>query len=76
MVLYSILELENHRVGTSVIIAAWKRLSLVYHPDKAPEEEREEANARTAQLNGAKEVLADVARRVQYHEDGKLPWDA
>ena len=75
MALYEVLEIEDWSVGDNVILAAYRALALVHHPDKVPEEEKEAATAKMQKLNGAKEVLTSMVSRVQYHRTGQLPWD-
>ena len=73
MALYDVLELEDWNVGRDAILAAYRALALVHHPDKVSEEKKEAATAKMQELNGAKEVLTSMASRLQYHRTGQLP---
>ena len=75
MELYEILELSDWNVGADAILAAYRKLVLIWHPDKVCEEEQEAATAMMQDLNGAKEVLMDAVRRREYHQTGALPWN-
>lgn len=75
MELYEILELREWGVCVDVILAAYRKLVLIWHPDRVCKEEQEVATAMMKKLNGAKEVLADPARRREYHQTGTLPWN-
>lgn len=52
----------------AVVRAAYKALSQIHHPDRHPEGNRAEANARMAEINAAYEVLSDKDRRKAYDE--------
>ncbi|KAH6629201.1 DnaJ domain-containing protein [Boeremia exigua] len=74
MTLYNVLELENWRATEEEIKAAYKKLARNNHPDKVPEEQREDATQLMQTVNAAKEVLLDSKRRRAYHRNAKLPW--
>lgn len=54
-----------------VIERAYKALSLKYHPDQAPAQQREEATRRMQRINEAYRVLRDPESRRRY--DATLP---
>ncbi len=72
---YALLGLSEKNAACSDqdIKTAYKRLSLLYHPDKAPMEEREDAEALYKAMQEAYEKLSDPARRRAY--DSELPFD-
>lgn len=74
MVLYDLLELSDRTASSKAIKAAYKRVALKNHPDKASPEETEAAHARMLKINAARDVLLDVRSRKKYDKDGKLPW--
>ena len=45
---------------------AYHKLAVLYHPDKVPEEEREEADAKFKAVAAAYEVLSDEDKRAKY----------
>jgi DnaJ-class molecular chaperone len=55
-------------------MTAWRQKALMVHPDRAREEEREDATVLMQQVNAAAEVLSNWTSRRQYHVDGVLPW--
>ncbi len=57
-----------------VIERAYKALSMKYHPDKVPSQERERATLRMQQINEAYQTLRDSAKRRRY--DLTLPADS
>ena len=63
--------LQVHRTAhPDVIQAAYRRLALLYHPDRNPSNE---ATAMMARLNEAYEVLSDPKRRAKYDREQELP---
>jgi|GEM_PF-3129950 len=60
--LYEILEV-HHRARQEVIQAAYRRLSLIYHPDQNKSPDAEE---RMKELNEAYAILTDPAKRSAY----------
>jgi DnaJ-class molecular chaperone len=67
---YRVLQVSRH-AEPEVIERAYKALALKYHPDRAPEEERDKATRRLQSVNEAYGVLSDAAKRKAY--DGTLP---
>lgn len=64
---YDILGVATH-ADQRVIKAAFKVLAQAHHPDRLPEEQRAEANARMQEINEAFTVLSDPSRRRRYDE--------
>ncbi len=64
---YRVLEVDS-RASREVIDKAYRVLSLRYHPDLQPAEERAAANLKMQQLNRSYAVLADPSRRREYDE--------
>lgn len=62
---YDILEIESSAT-TAEVRQAFKKLALVYHPDKRPEAERTDAANNFKLLQAAYEVLSDPAARKCY----------
>ena len=63
--------LQVHRTAhPDVIQAAYRRLALLYHPDRNPSDE---ATAMMARLNEAYEVLSDPKRRAKYDREQEIP---
>ncbi|CCE86824.1 Piso0_005338 [Millerozyma farinosa CBS 7064] len=63
--LYEILEVEESASVTE-IRKAYRKLALKYHPDKATEENREEAEIKFKEISHAYEVLIDDDKRREY----------
>ena len=74
LVLYNLLGLESWKVDNDEIKAAYRRVAVINHPDKAAQEDKELATTRMQQINAAKDILLDSACRTKYHETGKLPF--
>ncbi|CBX96156.1 hypothetical protein IAQ61_001329 [Plenodomus lingam] len=74
MELYSILGLSDFDVGSEEITAAYRRAAFEHHPDRANENNREEATVAMQQLNAARDLLLNEGSRRQYHIDGRVPW--
>lgn len=49
---------------------AYKKLALKYHPDKAPEEKKQEYEDKFKEINEAAAVLGDEKKRQQYDQFG------
>lgn len=71
--LYTVLSLDNS-ANLEEIKKAYRRLALMYHPDKhvnSPEETRTEASTKFQQVGFAYTVLSDEKRRVRYDKTGR-----
>ncbi len=64
---YEIIDIEPTATEKE-IIKQFKKQMLKYHPDKAPEDKREEYHAIAVQLNQAKEILTDPEKRKAFDE--------
>ncbi|KAF2713898.1 DnaJ-domain-containing protein [Pleomassaria siparia CBS 279.74] len=74
LVLYNLLEVKNWKASEEEIKVAYRHVALLFHPDKATQEDQELATVYMQHINAAKEVLLDGVRRAEYHRTGKLPW--
>ena len=70
--LYEILQVHPS-AHPEVILAAYRRLTLLYHPDKNPSDEAAEM---LAQLNQAYEILGDSEKRAEYDRNRAAQWNA
>lgn len=75
-ILYTVLKLDDWQATEQEIKVAYRKIAAHIHPDKASEEQREDATHTMQTVNAAKEVLLDSKRRRAYHRSGKLPWSA
>jgi DnaJ-class molecular chaperone len=73
-VLYNVLELDNWNATGEQIKNAYRKIAVEYHPDKVAADQREAATHVMQNVNAAKDVLMNDARRRAYHRNGKLPW--
>jgi len=62
---YRILEVHQE-ASPDVIERAYKALARKYHPDSCPPEQLVSATLKMQELNEARHVLADPARRAEY----------
>lgn len=67
---YKILEVDC-QASREVIEKAYKALSLKYHPDKSPADEREAATRKWLEIRDAYEILSDGSRRAAYDASRK-----
>lgn len=66
---YEILGVE--RSSTSVEIKkAYRKLALSHHPDKVPEDQREESEIKFKEISAAYEILIDEDKRANYDQYG------
>lgn len=66
---YEILGVE--RSSTSVEIKkAYRKLALSHHPDKVPEDQREESEIKFKEISAAYEILIDETKRANYDQYG------
>ena len=68
---YSILGLSKNAKPKD-IKSAYRKLALQFHPDKVPDEEKEEAEDKFIQVSEAYAVLSDVEKRKIYDKYGKI----
>ena len=71
--LYAVINLERS-AGVEDIKRSYRRLALVYHPDKhatANQQAKEEASIKFQQIGFAYAVLSDKKRRARYDSTGK-----
>ncbi|KAK4128424.1 DnaJ-domain-containing protein [Parathielavia appendiculata] len=66
---YEVLGLER-TASPDEIKSAYRKAALKTHPDKAPQDEKDEAKERFQQVAFAYAVLSDPARRKRYDETG------
>jgi curved DNA-binding protein CbpA len=66
--LYEILEVTPS-ANLQDIKKAYRRLALVYHPDRNPDSEKETATVKFRQVNEAYEILSDADQRRQYDSE-------
>src|SRR5438105_1006862 len=62
---YEILEIEKTATPEE-IKQAYRKLSLLWHPDKNPPEKREEAEEKFKEISRAYQILSDSATRSLY----------
>lgn len=72
---YGILGLKRS-ASQKEVKAAYRKLALKYHPDKVPEEEREESENVFVRVSGAYSILSDEKKRKVYDKYGKNGLDA
>ena len=68
-VLYDRLEIPSTASDTE-IKKSFLRLSKLWHPDKHPDEKKEEMNKKFTDIQQAKEILSDPEKRTQYDQLG------
>lgn len=66
---YKILGVEKN-AAKEEIKKAFKKLALKYHPDRAPEDKKEEYEEQFKKINEAASVLGDDKKRQQYDQFG------
>lgn len=66
---YGVLGVDR-KADADAIKKAYRRLALKHHPDRAPEGEREAAEARFKEVTEAYEVLSDPEKRARYDRFG------
>lgn len=67
--LYELLEVDSSASDTE-IRKAYRKLALRYHPDKATEDDREEAEIKFKEISHAYEILSDEGKRQEYDTYG------
>ncbi|ORY69894.1 uncharacterized protein BCR38DRAFT_94915 [Pseudomassariella vexata] len=72
--LYDLLGLDKS-ASSSEIKKAYRKLALQHHPDKVPEGQREEAEAKFKSITQAYEILRDDEKRAMYDQHGMAAFD-
>ncbi|KAK5994579.1 DnaJhomolog xdj1-like protein [Cladobotryum mycophilum] len=72
--LYEILEIEREATPDQ-IKKAYRKAALKYHPDKVPEDQREESEAKFKEASRAYEILSDDDKRHLYDTHGMAAFD-
>ncbi|KAI1074088.1 DnaJ-domain-containing protein [Whalleya microplaca] len=72
--LYELLGVER-TANANDIKKAYRKLALQHHPDKVPEEQREESEDKFKQVTQAYEILRDEDKRALYDKHGMAAFD-
>ncbi|KOS21240.1 DnaJ protein -like protein xdj1 [Escovopsis weberi] len=72
--LYEILEIERNATPDQ-IKKAYRKAALRFHPDKVPEEQREESEVKFKEASRAYEILSDEDKRQMYDMHGMAAFD-
>ncbi len=67
---YQILGVEKN-ANESEIKKAYRKLALKYHPDKAPDDKKQEYEKKFKEISEAYRVLSDKEKRAQYDQYGQ-----
>lgn len=63
---YDVLGLDSKTCTLKDIKKAYRKLALLYHPDRVPAEKKEESTVKFRQVSEAYEVLSDESKRAEY----------
>mmetsp|Transcript_9944 Transcript_9944/g.24812 ORF Transcript_9944/g.24812 Transcript_9944/m.24812 type:complete len:281 (-) Transcript_9944:361-1203(-) len=63
---YDVLGLDSKTCELKDIKKAYRKLALLYHPDRVPAEKKEESTVKFREVNEAYEVLSDQDKRAEY----------
>ena len=63
---YDVLEVDPNTCELRDIKKAYRKLALVYHPDRVPHEKKEESTIKFREVSEAYEVLSDESKRAEY----------
>ena len=63
---YDVLEVDPDTCKLSDIKKAYRRLALLYHPDRVPSEKKEESTIKFREVSEAYEVLSDESQKAEY----------
>jgi len=69
---YDVLEVDPNTCELSDIKKAYRKLALMYHPDRVPSEKKEESTIRFREVSEAYEVLSDGNKRAEYDRSLKF----
>ncbi|KPM34722.1 DnaJ xdj1 [Neonectria ditissima] len=72
--LYELLSIDKESTPDQ-IKKAYRKAALKYHPDKVPEEQREESEAKFKEITQAYEILSDEDKRGLYDMHGMAAFD-
>ncbi|KAK3340896.1 hypothetical protein B0H65DRAFT_275462 [Neurospora tetraspora] len=72
--LYAILGVDKS-ASPNDIRKAYRKLALIHHPDKVPEDQRPEAEAKFKTIQQAYEILSDEEKREMYDVHGMAAFD-
>ncbi|KAI1497517.1 hypothetical protein F5X99DRAFT_396607 [Biscogniauxia marginata] len=72
--LYELLGVDKS-ASASDIKKAYRKLALQHHPDKVPEDQREESEAKFKTVTQAYEILRDDDKRAMYDKHGMAAFD-
>ncbi|KAH9903716.1 DnaJ-domain-containing protein [Xylariomycetidae sp. FL2044] len=72
--LYELLGVDRS-ASANDIKKAYRKLALTHHPDKVPEEQREESEAKFKTVTQAYEILRDEQKREMYDQHGMAAFD-
>ena len=66
----------NKNASKEEIKKAFKKMAMQYHPDRAPEEKKNEYEEKFKEINEAASVLGDEKKRAQYDQFGSASFNA
>ncbi|KJZ76230.1 hypothetical protein HIM_04312 [Hirsutella minnesotensis 3608] len=72
--LYELLSVDRD-ASQDQIKKAYRKAALKYHPDKAPEDQREESEVKFKEITSAYEILSDEQKRHLYDTHGMAAFD-
>ncbi|ODA77106.1 hypothetical protein RJ55_07624 [Drechmeria coniospora] len=72
--LYALLSIEQD-ASQEQIKKAYRKAALKYHPDKVPEEQRQESEVKFKEITQAYEILSDEQKRHLYDTHGMAAFD-
>ncbi|QUC23653.1 uncharacterized protein UV8b_07894 [Ustilaginoidea virens] len=72
--LYSLLSIERD-ASQEQIKKAYRKAALKYHPDKVPEEQRQESEIKFKEITQAYEILSDEQKKHLYDTQGMAAFD-
>jgi len=72
---YDVLDVDPDTCTLSNIKKAYRKLALMYHPDRVPAEKKEESTIKFREVSEAYEILADSDRKAEYDRSLKYGSD-